>query len=244
MLDNDTSPPEEDSVLSVKGGLQRRKSCAFQDMGCISYAAGMELQKKACERVRRGEWDGVVLLLEHEPVITVGRGGGLENLLVEKSELRDQGIALALTERGGNITCHNPGQLVVYPILNLKKWRQDVHWYVRTLEATIIETLARYSLDGERKSGLTGVWINDEKIAAIGIFISQWITSHGLALNICNDLGHFKHIVPCGISHYGITNMLKCGVFAGISDIKSQFLIAFQSAFDCELKCLDRSASR
>lgn len=214
---------------------QSGRKCALVDVGRISYGFGLELQKMARKLVENGEWDGIVLLLEHEPVITIGRNGGLENLLLEESTIHSKGIELFTAERGGNITAHNPGQLVIYPILNLKKWKQDVHWYVRTIEDLIIKSLASYHVKAERKAGYTGVWINNEKIAAIGIFISRWITSHGLALNVNNDLSVFEFIIPCGNSGYGVTSMSQSGIHVELNELKGSLLSEFEKTFECEL---------
>lgn len=211
------------------------RKCALVDAGRISYGFGLELQKKARKLVENGEWDGLILLLEHEPVITIGRNGGLENLLLEEPIINSKGVKLFKAERGGNITAHNPGQLVIYPIMNLKKWKQDVHWYVRTIEDLIIKLLANYQVIAERKAGYTGVWINNEKIAAIGIFISRWVTSHGLALNVNNDLNIFKFIIPCGNSSYGVTSLSQSGVHFELNELKRSLLSEFEKAFECVL---------
>ena len=216
--------------------LQELRNCTLIDAGRVSYQSGLDLQKKARELVRKGERDGIVLLLEHEPVITFGANGGKENLLLEEGSLRSTGVALVKAERGGNITCHNPGQLVVYPVLNLKKWQQDVHWYVRTIEEVVIKTLATYQLHAEWKPGLAGVWLNDEKIAAIGIFVSRWIASHGLALNVNNDLNIFKSVVPCGIRCYGVTSLYESGVEVDVNVVKHVLIAEFENQFECELK--------
>ena len=209
--------------------------CTLLDAGCITYAAGLVLQRKARDLVEAGEWDGILLLLEHEPVITLGRNGGLENLLTNERDLLARGINLVKTERGGNITGHNPGQLVVYPVLNLKKWQQDVHWYVRTIEEAVIRTLGNHQLQAGRKSGHTGVWIDDRKVAAIGVFISRWITSHGLALNVNNDLSLFASMIPCGISGHGVTNLAQAGIDMELNELKKEFAGEFGKLFECEL---------
>jgi len=220
------------SVNNVESFFSISRRCALIDAGRVSYGDGLNLQRQARELVKCAEYDGIILLLEHEPVITVGRGGGQENLLVEECDLNADGVELFKSDRGGNITGHNPGQLVVYPILNLKKWKQDIHWYVRTLEEVIIRLLAHFQLVASRKSDHRGVWINDTKIAAVGVFVSHWITSHGLALNVNNDLSIFKSMVPCGIRCFGVTNLAEVGTHAEIKEIKSLFVREFKELFE------------
>ncbi|MFK5927337.1 MAG: lipoyl(octanoyl) transferase LipB [Desulfuromusa sp.] len=218
-------------VNKVKSSFPINGKCALVDAGRISYATGLSLQRQARDLVEGAKYDGIIILLEHEPVITVGRGGGQENLLVEECDLNANGVELFKSNRGGNITGHNPGQLVVYPILNLKKWKQDIHWYVRTLEEVIIRVLAHFQLIASRKSDHTGIWINDAKVAAIGVFVSHWITSHGLALNVNNDLGIFKSMVPCGIRCFGVTNLTEVGIQVEMKEVKSLFVREFKKLF-------------
>src|SRR5262249_44728299 len=141
-----------------------------------------------------------LLLLEHPHVITLGRNGSLDNLLADDQVLDRAGVAYFPTDRGGDITYHGPGQLVGYPILDLNDWKRDVHAYVRAIEQTIIDTLADYGIVAGRITGLTGVWVDGRKIAAIGVHISRWVTSHGFALNVATDLSYFQYIVPCGLT--------------------------------------------
>lgn len=235
MLSPEDSNNRLETARTTSGMLQELRNCTLIDAGRVSYESGLDLQKKARELVRKGKRDGIVLLLEHEPVITFGANGGKENLLLEETSLRSMGVALVKANRGGNITCHNPGQLVVYPVLNLKKWQQDVHWYVRTIEEVVIKTMANYQLHAVRKPGLAGVWLNDEKVAAIGIFVSRWITSHGLALNVNNDLKIFEKVVPCGIRCYGVTSLYESGIEADVSTVKQLLVAEFENLFECEL---------
>jgi len=165
------------------------------------------LQKQARGMVESGKYGGVLLLLEHLPVITAGRGGGKENLVASLSDLQSAGVEFIESDRGGNVTCHNPGQLVGYPVLDLSQWRQDVHWYVNRLEEVLIRTAAAYDLVAGRKARYTGVWIGNQKIAAIGVSVRRWITGHGFALNVQNDLELFQAIVPCGIEEFGVTSL-------------------------------------
>ncbi len=210
--------------------------CALLNAGLVSYEDGLQLQKKAREMVASREWDGVLILLEHLPVITVGNSGGWENLRMTDAELGLQGVSVVSTDRGGSITCHNPGQLVGYPVLNLEKWQKDVHWYVRLLEETLIGTLSEYGFRAGRKSRYTGVWLADEKIAAIGVSVRRWITGHGFALNINNNLGLFNSIVPCGIREFGVTNMAAQGCKQGMADVCGTITRQFSKTFQCKLE--------
>ncbi len=184
--------------------------------GQLTYEEGLRLQQKAWDSVAAGEWDGALILLEHSPVVTLGRNHATPELLLSSEEYRERGIEVVHCKRGGKATCHNPGQLVGYPILNLTNWQQDSHWYLRLLEQAVINTVGKFGIVAGRKEVYTGVWANDRKIAAIGVAIRRWITSHGFALNVHNDLDLFSAIVPCGISEFGVTSMLAEGV-AGLS---------------------------
>lgn len=203
--------------------------------GAISYADGLSLQEQARRQVADGEWDGVLLLLEHLPVITVGRSGGRENLIDTPAGLAARGIEFFESSRGGNITCHNPGQLVGYPVLNLSHWQEDVHWYVRQLEEVLIRTLADYGVVAGRKARYTGVWVGDRKIAAMGVSVRHWITGHGFALNINNDLSLFGRIVPCGIAEFGVTRLQDLEVAAGLEQVQKRLMKHFGEIFDVEM---------
>jgi lipoyl(octanoyl) transferase len=174
-------------------------------LGLISYADALELQADLVARRRAGEIPDTLLLLEHPHVITLGSGAHEENVLVSPQERAARGIELFETGRGGDVTYHGPGQLVGYPILDLKPDRQDLHRYLRDLEEMLIGVLGEFGLEGSRKEGLTGAWVGDRKVAAIGVRVSSgWITSHGFALNVSTDLSFFGAIVPCGIRDHGV----------------------------------------
>jgi len=149
------------------------------------------------------------MLLEHPPVFTIGRRGGSDHLLVSKEVLSQEGIALFETSRGGDITYHGPGQLVGYPILDLRRHGQDLHGYLRRLEEVLILTLGEYGIAAGRLPGYTGVWVGDEKVAAIGVAVKRWVTMHGFALNINPQMRHFSMIVPCGIRDHGVTSLSR-----------------------------------
>jgi len=182
-----------------------------RNLGVVPYREALELQRSLVDERRAGTIDDTLLLLEHPHVITLGvRGdGGRSHLLATPETLASRGVEVHETGRGGDITYHGPGQLVGYPIVDLKPDRCDVHRYVRDLEDVLIRTASDYGITAGRIDGLTGVWVGDEKLAAIGVRIARWITSHGFALNVSTDLDYFKLIVPCGIAERGVTSLSR-----------------------------------
>lgn len=186
--------------------------------------------------VARGERTNALMLLEHAPVFTLGRNAHEEHLLAGRDRLAALGIDLQHVDRGGDITYHGPGQLVAYPILNLRAWHCSVNWYLRALEDVLIETIAAFGLRGERNRGFTGVWVDGAKIAAVGIGIRDWITYHGISLNVSPNMEHWRLIVPCGIPDKPVTslNALLCtdspAMETVASEFEKQFLKAFQSS--------------
>ena len=186
-----------------------RRVCAARWLGLTAYGDGLRLQERAVERLRAGEGGEQLLLLEHPHVFTLGRGADATNILADETQLAAHRIEVHETGRGGDVTYHGPGQLVGYPIINLKPDRCDVHRYVRDIEEVLIRTAGEYGVEGGRIKGLTGVWVGDEKVAAIGVRIARWITSHGFALNVNTDLQYFRMIVPCGITDKGVTSLAR-----------------------------------
>ena len=181
-----------------------------RDLGLIPYDEALALQSDLVERRRTGEIPDQLLLLQHPHVITLGTTSSPSHVLADESRRRDLGIDLIDVGRGGDVTYHGPGQLVTYPILDLKPDRKDVHRYLRDLEAVLVQTLDRIGIRGEPIPDLTGVWVDGRKIAAIGVRVSSgWITSHGLALNVSNDLSYFDTIVPCGIQDVSVTSVAQ-----------------------------------
>ncbi len=172
----------------------------------VEYSEGLKLQKLYEEKSLNNKTD-FLLLLEHYPVITIGRSGKKSNVLINEKELKNKGISVYHTDRGGDATYHGPGQLVGYPILNLRFYKKDVKWYVQSLEEILIRTLNEYEIKAEMIPKLIGVWVNSKKIASIGVRIQKWITSHGFALNVNNNLTPFSYIIPCGIKDVEITSM-------------------------------------
>jgi len=188
-------------------------NCLTIDLGLIGYTDAYALQKRLVAARKVGAIEDVLLLCEHPHVITQGRNGKREHLLVSEHVLRQKGVEYYETSRGGDITYHGPGQLVGYPILNLGAIRRDVVWYVRTLEDAMIRATAEFGIAAERVAGKTGIWVRagntEEKLAAIGVHISRWITSHGFAYNVSTDLRNFDLIVPCGIADRKATSLEK-----------------------------------
>jgi lipoyl(octanoyl) transferase len=204
-------------------------------LGTISYAEGLELQRDLVERRRRGEIPDQLLLLQHPPVITLGvkARNDRSHVLATPERLREVGVELHETGRGGDVTYHGPGQLVGYPILDLKPDRCDVHRYVRDLEEAMIRAARELGVEAARVGGLTGIWVGAEKLAAIGVRISRWITSHGFAFNVTTDLSHFNLIVPCGISDRGVTSLRRLlGHDIAMDEVEAVMVKAFCEVFD------------
>lgn len=177
------------------------------DLGLIDYADALKLQHELVKKRRLGLIQDSVLAVEHPPVFTIGRGGSRKNLLVGEEYLNRQGIDVIDVDRGGDITAHSPGQLVIYPILDLDKRTRDLHKYLRDLEETAINFLQKYDIEGSRIPDSTGVWAGDKKIASIGIAAKDWVTYHGLSVNINNDTRFFSMINPCGIRDLEVTSV-------------------------------------
>jgi len=181
------------------------------DLGSMAYRPAWDLQRRVGQKVLDGEWPDVLLTVEHPPVYTVGRAahGTLTNLLWDEAHLQAEGIEVFQVDRGGDITYHGPGQLVGYPILNLNRYGRDLHLYLRRLEDALIRALLVFGIEAGRMPPHTGVWVGDEKIAAIGVKASRWVTQHGFALNVDPNLAHFSGIIPCGIQDKGVTSMRR-----------------------------------
>jgi len=176
-------------------------------LGEIEYGAALELQRRLHEARRAGARPDTLLLLSHPPVVTVGRGSRPDHVLLPEPELRRRGIALWETDRGGDVTFHGPGQIVGYAIFDLREHGQDLHRFLRRMEEAILRALRAFGLEGRRIAGLTGVWVGERKVCAIGIRVSRWITMHGFALNVSTDLSYFDVIVPCGIPDREVTSL-------------------------------------
>jgi lipoyl(octanoyl) transferase len=210
------------------------RKCCLRELGRTDYGQALELQRQLIAERQQGLIPDQLLLLEHPHVITLGRNGKVANLLASAEVLSRAGIAFYPTDRGGDVTYHGPGQLVGYPILDLREWQRDVGAYVRAVEQAIIDTLADYGISAGRIPKLTGVWVDDRKIAAIGVHISRWVTSHGFALNVSTDLSYFQYIVPCGLTK-PVTSMAALGVRASLHEVGQTLAAHFGRVFDCEM---------
>ena len=206
-------------------------TCEFIDIGRIGYARGLDLQHDLAERRKRGEIPDQLLIVEHPHVVTMGRNGHMENVLASPEILERSGIELHYTDRGGDVTYHGPGQIVGYPIFDLREWKRDVVAYLRALEQVLIEALAEFGIPGKRQPGATGVWVQGAKVAAIGVHISRWVTSHGFALNLDTDLDYFKYIVPCGLTQ-PVTSLRVLGCHASRAEVTMSVARAFGRVFD------------
>ena len=216
--------------------------CTVRQLGQIDYRQAYELQKELLQERLEGQIADTLLLLEHPPTITVGKAGKLENVLVSQTELAKAGVSLILTDRGGDVTYHGPGQIVGYPILDLRERNRDAHQYVNNLEEMLIRTLADYGITSERDPSHAGVWVNDEEIAALGLRIHKWITMHGFALNVNTDLNHFSLINPCGFTNKTATSMAHLlGYELPTGEVTGRLLSNFADVFEVELKFADES---
>jgi len=209
------------------------------DLGCRSYGAVLELQRSLCRRRVAGELgEDVLLLVEHDPVVTLGRGTRTTSLPLPPAALAARGLEVFEVERGGDVTLHGPGQLVGYPIVDLGGWRRDLHWYLRSLEAALIRGLEALAIPADRNPGKTGVWTEGRKIASIGIHVKQWVTMHGFALNVTSDLSLFDLIVPCGIPGVSMTSVRRerPELEAPWERTREAVLTAFGAVFERELE--------
>jgi lipoyl(octanoyl) transferase len=217
-------------------------SLSVRRLGRVEYADGLEIQQQLVEERRDGRIGDTLLLLEHPPVITLGvkARGKPTNIVASPEQLSAAGVGVFDTGRGGDVTYHGPGQLVGYPILDLRPDRCDVHRYVRDLEEALMLAVAEFGVTGVRVPGLTGVWAGppgrEDKLAAIGVRISRWITSHGFALNVAPDLGHFGLIIPCGIADRGTTSMERLlGHTVPMEDVQDAVARGFAEVFQRRL---------
>jgi len=207
------------------------RRCIVRDLGRMDYAAALETQKTLAEQRKHGDIPDHLLIVEHPHVITLGRNGHMENLLAPEEILERAGISFHHTDRGGDITYHGPGQIVAYPILDLREWKRDVVAYVRAMEQAIIDTLADFEISAGRVAGSTGVWVDGKKIAAIGVHLSRWVTSHGFALNHTTDLTYFQYIVPCGLTK-PVTSMRELGCTASRQEVTAALAEHFAEIFN------------
>ena len=209
--------------------------------GLTDYGEALELQRElARARIRGDLADDVLILLEHPRVITLGRGARAVNVTAPRELLAEQGIQVVNVERGGDVTYHGPGQLVGYPIIDLTRHKQDLHWYLRRLEDVVIGTLAAYGIAGARLPGFTGVWVGERKIASIGVHVTRWVTFHGVALNVSTNLADFDLIGPCGIEAVQMTSITEeTGSIVSLADVAQQVAHSFAGVFNLALSPTD-----
>jgi lipoyl(octanoyl) transferase len=215
------------------------RRCQLYKPGTVLYDVAWQWQRSlVAERREQNDLEDVLILLEHPPVYTLGQGSSLEFLKFDPAQ---SSHLLCRTERGGEVTYHCPGQIVGYPILNLRYYQQDLHWYLRQLEEVLIRVMANYDLKGERVAGLTGVWLEGRKVAAIGIKVSRWITMHGFALNVCPDLSGFQQIVPCGIGDRSVGSLAEFVPEIQSAGVQQQVAEAFAEVFNVEMRFVEIS---
>jgi len=201
------------------------------------YKEILDLQRNLRQKRIANEIDDCLLLVTHKPVLTLGKRGKYGNILVSKDVLNEKGISIYEIERGGDITYHGPGQLVIYPIIDLKNYKRDIRTFVDRLQNTVISILNDYNIDAHKEDGLhTGVWVDKNKIAAIGLSLSKWVTMHGMAFNINTDLSYFDLIVPCGLTDRGVTSM-KALIYKEIDfdKVANLFIKYFKNQLNCEI---------
>jgi lipoyl(octanoyl) transferase len=211
----------------------------LEQFGMIDYAAALALQHDRVAQRKAGAIPDTLLLLEHPHVYTLGRNAKPENMLVSAEFLATQGAVIFKTDRGGDVTYHGPGQLVGYPILDLTQHRRDISWYMRSLEEVFILTASDYGIKAERVPGAAGVWVGNDKLTAMGVHLSRWVTSHGFAMNVNTDLHYFEWIVPCGLQGKGVTSLAKLlGHAVRMEEVTEHVVEHFGAVFglvaDCE----------
>ncbi len=212
------------------------RTCQLHQLHLVTYENGLKLQQKLTEMRQRDELPDQLLLLEHTPVITLGRGGDARNLLASPETLQSERVGYFETTRGGDITYHGPGQLVGYPILHLGEGSRDVRRYVTKLEEVLIRTVAEYGITATRIDGRRGIWAGDRKIAALGVRIARWVTSHGFALNVSTNLDHFRLITPCGLEGAGVTSIEnELGASVPFASVRSAVVRHFAEVFEREM---------
>ena len=215
------------------------RQCIVRDLGRMSYADALAVQHEIADERKQGRGVDHLLFVEHPHVVTLGRNGHQANVLASREMLGRAGIQLYESDRGGDVTYHGPGQIVAYPIMDLREWKRDVGAFVRALEQVLIDALAGFGIEARRIAKLTGVWVGEEeqaaKIAAIGVHLSRWVSTHGLALNVSTDLRYFDYIVPCGLKK-PVASMASLGVSADTDEVKSALARCFGQVFDFEMQ--------
>jgi lipoyl(octanoyl) transferase len=224
-------------AFGLPGAFPQRRRLEVHDLGTVPYGEALDAQQKLVAQRRAGEVGDTLLLLEHPHVITLGSGADAAHVLVNDTERARRGIERFDVGRGGDVTYHGPGQLVAYPILDLKPDRKDLHRYLRDLEDVLIGVVGDFGVSATRSASGTGVWTQRGKVAAIGVRVSSgWITSHGVALNVTSDLSYFETIVPCGIRDRGVTSLAReLGTDPDAAVVRAAFVRNFARVFGCDL---------
>jgi len=218
-------------VTPSPAAVSRKRVCEYQDLGRLAYGPAWEFQRQLVARRKAGEINDRLLFVEHPHVVSMGRNAREQNILASPEMLAQKGIECWETDRGGDVTYHGPGQIVCYPILDLTEWKRDVLAYVRALEQVMIDAVAEFGVSAGRVTGATGVWVGGEKLGAIGVHLSRWVTSHGFALNVSTDLDYFGYIIPCGLTK-PVTSMRRLlGEAPPASDVKRALVGRFGDVF-------------
>jgi lipoate-protein ligase B len=231
------TPSSQRNTNAFLGDSAPLRDCVVRNLGRIRYDEALAQQNESVELRKSGAISDQLLFVEHPHVVTMGRNGHHENLLAGPELLARSGIELFETDRGGDVTYHGPGQIVGYPILDLREWKRDVHLYVRAIEQVVIDALAGFGIESWREAGATGVWTREGKIAAIGVHISRWVTSHGFALNVDTDLNYFRYIVPCGLTR-PVASMRSLGCQAGRAEVVAALIQNFGRVFERQMETL------
>jgi len=211
--------------------------CRAYYLDVIDYGEALQLQERLVKARLAGDIPDTILFLEHPPVLTMGTSASEDNIIIQRDVLANEGVTIVSSDRGGCITAHEPGQLIGYPILNLKAKGRDLHQYIRNLEEVIIRTLCDYSIPAHRDPNHPGVWVGEEKICAIGIRVSRWVTKHGFALNINNDLKYFSCVHPCGITDKGVTSMSRLlGHEANVGNVMLRIIEHCSQVFNLKIQ--------
>ena len=216
------------------------RACVVRDLGRMSYGEALSIQLALANERKQGLGTDHLLFVEHPHVVTIGRNGSESNILAPLDTLDRLSIEVYESDRGGDVTYHGPGQIVAYPVMDLREWKRDVGSFVRGIEQTLIEALSDFGIEARRIAKLTGVWVGETdavaaKIGAIGVHLSRWVSTHGWALNVKTDLRYFQHIVPCGLAK-PVTSMEALGVRAGVEDVKAALAERFGKIFDFEMQ--------
>ena len=211
--------------------------CRVEQLGTVDYGEGLRLQAERVAARKAGKIPDTLLLLEHPHVYTLGRNAWRENLLISEERLRLLGAQLFETDRGGDITYHGPGQLVGYPIFDLTQHRRDIAWFMRSLEEVFISVARDFAIEAARMAGVPGVWVGNDKLVAMGVHISRWVTSHGFAFNVNTDLQFFEYIVPCGLRDKGVTSLAKLlGKPVELAPVVERVIEHFVTVFELEMQ--------